>query len=320
MRARLTRLTRGKPVTGGPTSLVSLYAGPMPTRRDPPTSPPAPGAGTARGSDTEAPLPLLPDEPPLPAADPYVMRAELDLDDLTARWAPGAARSPMSAEAMRGADHRARLLGVEGRVLMEQAGAAVAAATRALGNDSGRLGPEPVLVLAGPGNNGGDGCVAARYLARAGRRVAVVLVATENRPTTPDAAAAWDALGGLRLVERMHAATVRDVQVLAQGSDRAAIVVDALLGTGIRGELREPVRSAVELIRRARAAGVPVCAVDTPTAVDLTSGEPSDPVVRADVTVTFHRPKLGLATRSGAALAGRVLVAPIGIPAEADPQ
>ena len=102
------------------------------------------------------------------------------------------------------------------------------------------------------------------------------------------------------------------------GIDKAAVIVDALLGTGVRGALREPIRSAVELIRRARAAGVPVVAVDTPTAVDLSSGEPSDPAVSADLTVTFHRPKTGLLTRRGAAHAGKVLVAPIGIPTEAD--
>ena len=291
----------------------------MPTSHDSPARPADRSARAAQLQDAQAAPALLPDEPPLPATDAYLARPELSLDELAARWAACAARSPISAEAMRGADHRAQLLGVSGRRLMEQAGAAVAAAARALSHDSGRAGADPVLVLAGPGNNGGDGCVAARYLARAGVRVAVVLVATENRPTTGDAAAAWDALGGLRLADRMHAATARDVQMLAQGSDRASVVVDALLGTGIRGELREPVRSAVELVRRARSAGVPVCAVDTPTAVDLTSGEPSDPVVRADVTVTFHRPKLGLTTRAGAALAGRALVAPIGIPAEADP-
>ena len=82
--------------------------------------------------------------------------------------------------------------------------------------------------------------------------------------------------------------------------------------------LREPVRAAVEVVRSARQAGVPVLAVDTPTAVDLTSGDPSDPVVRADLTVTFHRPKTGLRTKMGRSLAGRVLVAPIGIPPEAD--
>ena len=106
--------------------------------------------------------------------------------------------------------------------------------------------------------------------------------------------------------------------IFGQGIDKASIVVDALLGTGVRGVLREPIRSAVELINRARAAMVPVLAVDTPTAVDLSSGQPSDPAVRADLTITFHRPKTGLRTRMGAALAGRILVAPIGIPPEAD--
>jgi len=95
-------------------------------------------------------------------------------------------------------------------------------------------------------------------------------------------------------------------------------VIDALLGTGVRGALRDPVRSAVGVIEKARVAKVPVLAVDTPTAVDLSSGDPSEPVVRADLTVTFHRPKTGLLTKQGAALAGKVLVAPIGIPLEAD--
>ena len=75
---------------------------------------------------------------------------------------------------------------------------------------------------------------------------------------------------------------------------------------------------AVELIGRARTAGVPILAVDTPTAVDLTSGDLSTPVVQAHVTVTFHRPKSGLLARRGSAVAGIVLVAPIGIPQEAD--
>ena len=106
--------------------------------------------------------------------------------------------------------------------------------------------------------------------------------------------------------------------VFGQDIEKAAVIVDALLGTGVRGALREPIRSAVELIVRARATGIPVVAVDTPTAVDLSSGEPSEPAVQADLTVTFHRPKTGLLTRRGAAYAGKVLVAPIGIPPEAD--
>lgn len=254
--------------------------------------------------------------PPLPADDPQLF--ELDLAGLAERWSAVAARSPIGAEAMAGADRRAQALGIAGARLMENAGTAVAAAARALAAERGRLGLGPVLVLAGPGNNGGDGFVAARRLAKHGIPVVVALVATEPRPRTPDAARNWDRLDPVGEVTRLHAAVPRDVAILGHGIERAAVIVDALLGTGVRGPLREPIRSAVELVRSARGRGVPVVAVDTPTAVDLTSGEASDPVVEADVTVTFHRPKLGLLTRPGSALAGRVLVAPIGIPPEAD--
>jgi NAD(P)H-hydrate epimerase len=261
--------------------------------------------------------PTLPTtEPPLPADDPTLF--ELDLRGLRERWATSAARSPMSAEAMTGADRRAQAFGVPGERLMEHAGAAVAGAIRALALATERPAAGPVLVLCGPGNNGGDGFVAARHLARHGIAVVVALVATAGRPGTPDAARNWDRLDGVEGIERVHVAGARDIAILGGHVERVAVVVDALLGTGVDGVLREPVRSAVELVARAREAGVPVVAVDTPTAVDLSSGQPSDPVVRADLTVTFHRPKTGLQTRVGRALAGRILVAPIGIPPEAD--
>ena len=252
----------------------------------------------------------------LPADDPAIF--DMDPDGLAARWGSAMERSPMSGEAMTGADRRAQALGVPGAVLMEHAGTAVAAAVRALGVRTGRWGTGPILVLCGPGNNGGDGFVAARRLARLGAQVVVGFVASEARPEGETSGRNWDRLAAEANVTRIHTALARDLAILGQGIDRAAVVVDALLGTGVRGALRDPIRSAVELVRHAHDAGVPVLAVDTPTAVDLTSGEATDPVVRADVTVTFHRPKVGLLTRRGAALAGRVLVAPIGIPPEAD--
>lgn len=202
---------------------------------------------------------------------------------------------------------------------MEQAGAAVAAAARALLVTAERPPGALVLVLAGPGNNGGDAFVAARHLAAAGVRSAVVLVAHEEAPATRDAAANWARLEGVAGVERMHVASARDLSVLANGLEKAGLVIDGLLGTGVRGTLRSPIAEAVDLCQRARTLTVPVLAIDAPTAVDLTSGAASDPVVRADVTVTFHRPKEGLRLRPGRLLAGRVLVAPIGIPHAADP-
>jgi NAD(P)H-hydrate epimerase len=254
------------------------------------------------------------------ADDPQIF--ELGLDGLEALWADAMRAPPISGEAMTGTDRRAQAFGVPGWRLMEQAGAASAAVVRAVAAERGRWDRGLILVLAGPGNNGGDGFVAARILASLGADVVVVLVAADQRPKGADAARAWDRLDQSPRVTRMHAPGAGELAIVGRGVEKASIVVDALLGTGgggpARRVLRDPIRSAVLLIRRARAAGVPVVALDTPTGVNLTTGDPSDPVVRADVTVTFHRPKLGLRSKVGGALAGRVLVAPIGIPHEAD--
>jgi NAD(P)H-hydrate epimerase len=252
----------------------------------------------------------------LPADDPTIFDA--DLRGLRGRWSAAASLPAIGAEAMTGADRRAQASGIPAERLMEHAGAAVAAAVKALAVDTGRWLTGPIVILCGPGNNGGDGFVAARRLALAGASVVVAVVATDARPREKAAARNWDRIARDQGIAKVHLPGARDVAIFGQGMERAAVIVDALLGTGVVGELREPVRAAVTLINGTRAGGVPVVAVDTPTAVDLSSGEPSDPAVRADLTVTFHRPKTGLLTRRGAAHAGRVLVAPIGIPPAAD--
>jgi len=265
---------------------------------------------------TDAP-PYAADET-LPLDDAVLSEPGLDLVRLAGHWAPYAARRPMTAEQMRGADRRAQRLGVPGRELMEQAGAAVAAAARALLNSTDRPSSGHVLALCGAGNNGGDAFVAARHLAAAGIHSYVVLASPDEQPGTADALANWERLAEVPGAERIHSPSGHDVSLLLNGVERAALVIDALLGTGVKGALRDPVDHAVEVCLTARRLGVPVLAVDTPTALDLSSGLPSEPNVRADITVTFHRPKEGLLTRTGRVLAGRVLVAPIGIPIQAD--
>src|SRR4051794_41961281 len=94
-----------------------------------------------------------PARPRLPADDDELW--DLELRDLRTRWAEAAARPPMTAEAMTGADRRAQALGVPGERLMEHAGTAVAAAVRAIAADQDRPADAPILVLCGPGNNGG---------------------------------------------------------------------------------------------------------------------------------------------------------------------
>ena len=280
-----------------------------PRRNAPAAGGPASSAAVPPSADPDVPAPL-------PTEDPTLF--DLTLEGLAARWVRSMESAPIGAETMRGADRRAQAMGISGTRLMENAGCAVAAATKALAVKTGRWQKGPILILCGPGNNGGDGFVAARYLSRQGARVVAVLVGSEGRPVGKDAARNWDRLEAEDHVERIHTPVARDVSILGQGVEKASVVVDALLGTGVEGPLRDPIRSAVELCGRARTAGVPILSVDTPTAVDLTSGDLSTPVVQAHVTITFHRPKSGLLARRGSAVAGIVLVAPIGIPQDAD--
>ena len=207
----------------------------------------------------------------LPTDDPEIF--ELDLRGLRRRWADRAAMSPIGAEAMRGADRLAQALGVSEDRLMEQAGTAVAAAVRALAVDTDRWGKGPIVILCGPGNNGGDGYVAARRLAQNGGRVVVAVIASEARPKGAASSKNWDRIAREAGIVKVHAPVARDVAVFGQGIEKAAVIVDALLGTGVRGPLREPIRTAVEVIDRAHRAGIPVVAIDTPTAVDLSSGD-----------------------------------------------
>jgi NAD(P)H-hydrate epimerase len=205
---------------------------------------------------------------------------------------------------MRGADRRAtECFGVPSLVLMENAGrGAVDALTRVLGPVEGRR----VAVVCGKGSNGGDGFVMARHLLGRGARVSAWLVGRAS-DVQGDARVNLDALqrAGETVVEGPDAGRLR--AALAE----ADVVVDALLGTGVRGPAAGPVAAAIEIIN---AAGRPVCALDLPSGLPSDGEAPAGPVVRARMTVTFGLPKLGLVVPAGLAHAGRVEVVDLGVP------
>ena len=215
---------------------------------------------------------------------------------------------PISREDVRRTDRCAiEQLGIPGVILMENAGRQVAdAAEQLLGGAVGRR----VAVVAGAGNNGGDGYVAARHLHLRGAKVVTFIVCEPTR-ITGDAAINLDAIRQLG----------HDIRPLAGGqigdlADRLAgvdLVIDAVGGTGIKGALRGDAAAAVEQIN---AAGRPVVAVDIPTGLDCDSGRADGPVVRAAVTVTFLARKKGFDAPGAGEFTGEVIVADIGIPAE----
>ncbi|HUP22098.1 MAG TPA: NAD(P)H-hydrate dehydratase [Thermoanaerobaculia bacterium] len=206
----------------------------------------------------------------------------------------------LTAEQMRRFDRWAiSEIGIPSLVLMENAALGVADAI-------GERFPEAeeVLLLCGPGNNGGDGLALARHLHGRGYRCRVWL-AVEARQLVGDAAAQ---LGFLRrLGVPVHEMAEADFVTLPQ----AEVVVDALFGTGLSRPLEGGYGTLVDTISAHEA---PVVAVDLPSGLDASSGAPIGPHVRADVTVTFARPKLAHVLDPAARAVGEVVVADLGVP------
>lgn len=182
-------------------------------------------------------------------------------------------------------------------VLMENAGIGVARIARGML----RRGRGVVRVFCGPGNNGGDGLAAARHLHNAGIRVLVHLLA-------PEAAYSGDAGVNLAVVRAAGLEVVRDP---APGP--AALVIDAVFGTGLDRPIVGPMREAVAAVAACEA---PVLAVDLPSGLDADSGLPLGCAVRADVTATMAAPKRGLLVGEGPAHAGKIRVVDLGVPPE----
>ena len=204
-----------------------------------------------------------------------------------------------TAQEMSRADSAAQELGIPGGVLMERAGVAMASIALE------RYSPGRALVVCGGGNNGGDGFVIARELHRSGVDVAVLATKSEYEgdPATN--------LGALRNLQvRFIAQEDLDAEL-----EVADLLVDALLGTGFSGEVREKEAGIIEKMNAARA---PVLAVDVPSGVDGTKGEVHGVAVSADLTVCAHAVKVGCVISPGREHAGEVVAVDIGIPPEAD--
>ena len=209
-----------------------------------------------------------------------------------------------SAE-MRELEGRAEAAGVSTDTLMENAGLAVA---QEIWMQLGSLEDRRIAVLVGPGNNGGDGLVAARHLFEWGAQVRVYALRERTDAQWTQTVELGVPCGTVSADDNFEA-----LDALLSGAEA---IVDALLGTGssrpIEGDLAE-IMTRLAVIR-SRTVKPKLVAVDLPTGLDADSGRLDPLAVAADETVTFHAPKVGLYMQPGAAAAGSVQQVDIGIP------
>lgn len=212
----------------------------------------------------------------------------------------------ISAEQMQQADRRAiDELGIPGVVLMENAGRATVAE---LCTEFSNLFPGPALILAGKGNNGGDGYVVARGLIDRGWQVQTLVLA-ESAEVSGDAAVM------LKVLQRMGG----DVDFVTSSAELAkkvasadpTLLVDALLGTGLTSAVRGLYAEAIDFLN---SCSCPVLAIDIPSGIDGSTGQILGTAVSADLTVTFDHAKVGHGSWPGAARVGKIKVVEIGIP------
>lgn len=210
----------------------------------------------------------------------------------------------LTSRELRAVDMNAAYLGVSTLQLMENAGRAVADAV------INRFKPSSqVAVVCGPGGNGGDGFVAARHLAGAGYAVEVFLLGQPDLIRHEDARANWNSLQRMR--SSIRVTEIRDSSQIPPLN--VEVIIDALLGTGVRGPLTSPYREMVQAINESSGFKL---AVDVPTGLESDTGAVAGVAISADLTLTFHKSKPGF--RKGREFVGELIVCPIGVPPEAE--
>ena len=191
------------------------------------------------------------------------------------------------------------------KFMMENAGAATVKRIMEKFDD---VKSKNVLVFAGLGNNGGDGLVIARHLSGYGARVTVFLLGEPDNIRSEECSWNWNLLEEMKSVKLLTGGNLEHVNNLDFD-----IIIDGILGTGISGEIREPHSSAITFINKSNAFKL---AVDVSSGVDPDTGEKNSPHVIANITVTFHRMKVGMLKAKD--VCGEIFVEKIGIPPEAE--
>ncbi|MDW0154953.1 MAG: NAD(P)H-hydrate epimerase [Nitrososphaeraceae archaeon] len=218
---------------------------------------------------------------------------------------------PISSEQMyRIEDNGHSIFGMKKVLMMENAGHGLA--DFIVSEKGPTFAGKKIISFCGTGNNGGDAMVASRHLSsQSGVEVTIVLVGDANNMKTEETLVNWSIVQKMKSIRILTGPNV--IELAKNKVSESDIIIDGIFGTGIKGEIREPFSSAIEIIN---ASNTYVVSVDIPSGLNPNDGTFRDKCVKADATVTFHRIKKGLTMNKE--YVGKLHLEKIGIPTEAE--
>ena len=178
-----------------------------------------------------------------------------------------------------------------------------------------------VLIFCGTGNNGGDGFVVARHLNSFGIKSLLVLVGDPEKIRTEEASLNWNIIynsldNSIKTMIIKDSTMIGDIALLLEDDKNFKLIIDGLLGTGIKGRIREPIATTIDFINEIHTQlNIPIVSIDVPSGLDPDTGEVADRAVKADLVITFHKKKNGLHPKTE--FVQEIVVKSIGIPVEA---
>ena len=210
---------------------------------------------------------------------------------------------------MKRLEDMAEQIGISKLILMENAGSRLAKIIkkRYLDNKS-----KKIMIICGSGNNGGDGLVCARHLLGFSDEITVCLLNTNGKLKTYEIETNWKIINNIKQIKKIEFfQNKRFVYDFEQEINRCDIIIDALFGTGLHGNLKNHFEYVINQINKSNKS---IISVDVPSGLNPSDGSFIDNVVKSELTVTFHKVKSGLLGKND--ITGEIVIADIGIPPE----
>ncbi len=221
--------------------------------------------------------------------------------------------NPVKSNNITRLDNNAESLGIPKKFLMECAG--LQASNKIFEKYFSQFSnkDQKITIFCGLGNNGGDGFVIARHLSGRGIKISVYLIGDPQKIRTEESRFNWNLLQNLNLNIEIH--VIKDSSQIMKFSNNLAsfsLIVDSLLGTGVKGEIREPMASTIDLINSFTC---PIISIDVPSGLDPNTGKSANKMIKCNYLITFHNTKVGF---THIKKSFDVEIVPIGIPVEAE--